>query len=120
MFFTVLIVEWLKTRRTPVRWLVWGTPLALAAPLIWYLAYKASGSAGQLMAYQTFFETWTALVIPVGAGLLTGILIHQEELAGSFNGLLGSGLSRTSIYLGKFMMLSLLSLTSTCWQRYFW
>lgn len=111
--FTVLSVEWLKTRRTPVRWLTFVIPVALAALLVWYFSLKAMTPDPRLMMYQAFFEIWTALVIPMGVGLLAGIMSHQEELAGSFNGLLGSGLSRTSIYLGKLIMLMLLSLAST-------
>lgn len=111
--FTVLSMEWLKTRRTPVRWLTFVTPVALAALLVWYFSLKAITPDIRPVMYQTFFEIWTALVIPMGVGLLAGIMIHQEELAGSFNGLLGSGLSRTSIYFGKLIMLMLLSMAST-------
>jgi ABC-2 type transport system permease protein len=40
-------------------------------------------------------------------------MIHQEELAGNFNGFLGSKLPRRDLYLGKLIMLILLASAST-------
>ena len=55
---------------------------------------------------------WTAVIIPLGAGLLAGFIIHEEELAGDFHGFLNSEVSRDSVYLGKFFSVDFLSLMS--------
>ncbi len=46
--------------------------------------------------------------MPLGAGLLSGYLVHEEELAGCFNGLLNTQVSRTKLYFGKFFLLTFL------------
>lgn len=112
-FIQILSAEWLKTKRTPVRWLAFLTPVAFAAVIIWYFSLKPGTPDLRPEIYETFFGFWAALVIPPGAGLLTGIMIHQEELAGDFNGFLGSKLPRACLYLAKLIMLILLSTAST-------
>lgn len=109
----MLISEWLKTKRTPIRWLTFFTPVLFAGFIIWYFSLKTITIDTQILIFEAFFEVWTALVIPLGAGLLSGIMIHQEELAGNFNGFLGSKLPRRDLYLGKLAMLILLTLVST-------
>ncbi|SET14578.1 lantibiotic immunity ABC transporter MutG family permease subunit [Anaerobranca gottschalkii] len=109
----ILISEWIKTKRTPIRWLAFLTPVIFAALIIWYFSLKAIMIDIQISIFQVFFEAWTALVIPFGAGLISGLMIHQEELAGSCNGFLGSKLPRRDLYLGKLSILILLASAST-------
>ncbi|OAT87130.1 lantibiotic immunity ABC transporter MutG family permease subunit [Desulfotomaculum copahuensis] len=109
----ILSAEWLKTKRTSVRWLTLLTPVVTAAVIIWYFSLKPAVSDSSTGVFQWFFGLWATIVIPLGAGLLPGIIIHQEELAGSFNGFLGSKLPRTSLYLGKLLLLIMLSTAST-------
>lgn len=109
----ILLSEWIKTKRTPLRWLVLLLPVVFAALMIWYFSIRISTPDIQIIMFQAFFEVWSALVIPLGAGLLSGMMIHQEELAGSFNGFLGSQLPRRDLYLGKFSILSLLASVGT-------
>ncbi|MGA8942109.1 MAG: lantibiotic immunity ABC transporter MutG family permease subunit [Thermoactinomyces sp.] len=105
--------EWLKTKRTPVRWLVFLFPVVFAALMIGYYSLRFNTAEIQGSMYQAFFEVWAALAIPLGAGLLSGMNIHQEELAGSFNGFLGTKLPRHYMYLGKLLFLFLLATAST-------
>ena len=42
------------------------------------------------------------MLLPLGVGILTGILVHEEEEAGNFYGLLQCSRKRSSLYLGKF------------------
>lgn len=109
----IFISEWIKTKRTPIRWLTFFTPVIFVALIVWYFSLKAITLDTQVSIFQAFFEVWTALVIPLGAGLISGLMIHQEELAGSFNGFLGSKLPRRALYLGKLTMLILLTSAST-------
>ncbi|HZK84186.1 MAG TPA: lantibiotic immunity ABC transporter MutG family permease subunit [Desulfosporosinus sp.] len=109
----LLLSEWLKTKRTPIRWLAFVTPVIFAALIIWYFSYQKVTTDTPFSIFRAFFEGWTALVIPIGAGLISGFIIHQEEMAGSFNGFLGSKLPRKDLYLGKLTMLILLTSAST-------
>lgn len=109
----ILISEWIKIKRTPIRWLTFFTPVIFAVFIIWYFSLRVITVDTQISIFQAFFETWTALIIPLGAGLLPGFMVHQEELAGDFNGFLASRLPRRDLYLGKLTMLILLVLTGT-------
>jgi len=109
----ILISEWLKAKRTPVRWISFLTPVVFTVLIVWYFSLRTITTDSQILIFEAFFEVWTALVIPLGAGLIPGIMIHQEELAGGFNGLLGSKLPRRNLYLGKITMLILLASIST-------
>ena len=109
----ILVSEWIKTKRTPIRWLTFLTPVIFTALIVWYFSLRTITVETQISIFEAFFESWTALVIPLGTGLISGIMIHQEELAGGFNGFLGSKLPRRSLYLGKLTMLILLASTST-------
>lgn len=109
----ILRSEWMKTKRTPVRWLAFLMPVLLAGVLIGYYSLRPLTPDIQLNIFVTFFELWTAFVIPMGAGLIPGIMVHQEELAGNFNGFLGSKMPRRKLYHGKLIMIILVALTST-------
>ncbi len=106
----LLSSEWLKTKRTAVRWLTFCMPVVYGLLIIGYVALRGIDENTQMLVFQSFFEGWTAFIIPLGAGILSGFIVHQEELAGSFNGFLSSKVSRHSLYLGK---LSILILTMT-------
>lgn len=109
----ILITEWHKTKRTPIRWVTFLVPIFFAAIIVWYFSVKTITTETEISIFQVFFEVWTALVIPLGAGLISGLMVYQEELAGSFRGFLGSKLSPKVLYLGKLTMLILLALIST-------
>ncbi|WP_422448116.1 ABC transporter permease [Thermoanaerobacterium sp. DL9XJH110] len=96
-FLNILSAEWLKTKRTPAGWVSFLTPFALAALLTWYFSLKKVTPDIQPAIYQAFFEVWAAVVIPAGAGLVSGMMVNQEELAGGFNGFLASRLPRSSL-----------------------
>ncbi|CAB3391602.1 lantibiotic immunity ABC transporter MutG family permease subunit [Kyrpidia spormannii] len=105
--------EWLKTKRTPIRWLTFFTPFLFVALMMGYFSLKAQTANVQISIFEVFFETWTVLAIPLGAGILSGFMIHQEAFAGSFHGFLGSQWPRRHLFLGKFSILVFLASTST-------
>ena len=109
----VLSAEWLKTKRSAIRGIVFFIPLLFDAVLIWYITPRGVNDNTQLPAFRIFFEAWTASVVPLGAGILSGFLIHQEELAGSFGGILSSKVRRNKLYLGKFIFSVILMTIST-------
>ncbi|QXM05468.1 lantibiotic immunity ABC transporter MutG family permease subunit [Crassaminicella indica] len=109
----ILWSEWIKTKRTPIRWLVFLMPVIFSGFIIWYYSNLTIKADVQISIFQTFFEIWSVLIIPLGAGLISGLMIHQEELAGSFNGLLGAKLQRRDLYLGKLAIIILCVSVST-------
>lgn len=90
-----------KTDGDPFSHILYAGPFSLCAA-----AYLIShpGST-QAFAFEGFFTIWTVFFIPIGAGVFAGFLVHEEELAGSFNGFLGTGISRIKLYMGKFSLL---------------
>jgi ABC-2 type transport system permease protein len=109
----VLSSEWLKTKRSAIRGIVFFIPLLFDAAIIWYISSRGVSDNTQLLAFRMFFEAWTTSVVPMGTGILSGFLIHQEELAGSFDGILSSKVSRNKLYLGKFIFSVILMTIST-------
>lgn len=108
-----LSAEWLKTKRTPIRWITFSAPVLFSVLIVWYFSLRGVDKTIELSVFQGFFQAWSTLVIPIGAGLLSGFMIYQEEMAGNFNGLLGAKTSRTSLFMGKLNMLILLTTAST-------
>ncbi len=109
----ILYAEWLKTKRTAVRLLTFCMPVVYAALIIGYFALRGIDKNDQTLVFQAFFEVWTACVVPLGIGILSGLIVHYEELAGNFNGLLGSKVSRYSLYWSKFILSVLIMTAST-------
>lgn len=99
----ILVSEWLRTKRTAIRWLTFFMPFFVAVCAIIYIAFRKGTT--QEFIFEGFFTIWTAVIIPVGAGVLSGYIVYEEEMAGNFNGFLSSGISRTKLYLGKFLLL---------------
>jgi len=88
-------------------------PVIYAALIIGYVFLRGVDENTQTLVFQILFEAWTAVIVPLGAGILSGFIVHQEELAGSFNGFLSSKVSRYSLYLGKLSILILTMSAST-------
>lgn len=109
----ILYAEWLKTKRTAVRLLTFCMPVVYTALIIGYFALRGIEKNNQTLVFQAFFEVWTVCVIPLGIGILSGLIVHYEELAGNFNGLLSCKVSRYCLYWSKFLLLVLIMTTST-------
>mgnify|MGYP002411404645 CR=1 FL=1 len=88
-------------------------PVVYAALTIGYIALRGVDNNTQILVFKIFSETWTAFVIPLSAGILSGFMVHQEELAGDFSGFLSGKVSRPQLYRGKFTLLVIAMTTST-------
>lgn len=109
----ILLAEWMKTKRTMVRWITFFLPLFLAGCIIGYITLRGAGKDFPMTTFQIFFETWTIFVIPMGVGILAGYVVHQEELAGSFNAFLSVSFSRNKLYLAKYLPICITIMIST-------
>lgn len=109
---SIFFAEWLKIKRSPIKWIPIIAPVFISGFLVWYFSIKVATGEFQFPIYQGFFEVWSIIIVPIGVGLLSGLMIHQEEITGGFNGLLGSKASRANLYLGKLLMLILLTTIS--------
>lgn len=99
----LLSSEWLRTKRTAVRWLTFLMPAVLSLCTAAYLSLRSDST--QAFAFEGFFTIWSGLIIPIAVGVLAGTVVHEEELAGNFIGFLGTGISRVKLFLGKFLLL---------------
>lgn len=99
----LLWAEWLKTKRSALRWLVLFLPVLMGLVLTWYVAGRLwiDGSS----AFSGFFSCWAALALPFLASIIAGQLAAEEEGAGSFMGLLLSAKPRVQLYLSKLLAL---------------
>jgi lantibiotic protection ABC transporter MutG family permease subunit len=109
----ILAMEWLKTKRTPLRLIAWVTPLLASPALLWYVGQRTVTAETPFWIYQVVFQCWGAVVVPVGASLLPGLLAYEEETSGHFFGLLQSRIPRKKLYLGKLGMAFILAMAST-------
>ena len=95
----VLLSEWLRTKRTAIRWFIFGLPVFLAGCTVVYLTLSPGST--QDFAFEGFFTIWSGIMIPVSVGILGGAVIREEELAGNFNGFLSFGVSRAENISGQ-------------------
>lgn len=97
--------EWLKTKRSALRPLVFGLPVVIAAVLAWYICGRPWIEAGA--AFSGFFSVWAAMVLPLALAIVSGQLVHEEEEAACFNGLLLCAKPRLALYGTKLVLLLL-------------
>ncbi|MGO0862089.1 ABC transporter permease, partial [Clostridioides difficile] len=76
----VLSSEWLKTKRTAIRWITFFMPVVIALCVVAYLIVRSKVT--YKFVFEGYFTVWTTIIIPVGVSLLSGFIIHEEELAG--------------------------------------
>lgn len=107
----LLWVEWLKTKRSALRWLVVLLPALMGMVLAWYVAGRPWMSA--VSAFSGFFSCWASLALPFLAAIAAGQLAAEEEGAGAFTGFLLSAKPRVQLYFGKLLMLVLLLASAT-------
>lgn len=99
----LLRAEWLKTKRTALRPLVFFAPFAMGGVLAWYVAGRPWIAPGT--AFSGFFSVWAALVLPLGLAVCAGQLVQEEEEAASLHGLLLCTRPRAVCYLTKLIVL---------------
>lgn len=100
----LLSSEWLRTKRTAIRWLTFPAPAVIALCVVGYLALRADST--QKFAFEGFYTIWTGMITPVAVGVLAGFIVHEEEMTGNFTGFLGAGISRPKLFFGKFLLLA--------------
>jgi ABC-2 type transport system permease protein len=99
----MLYADWMKTKRTSIRLVVYITPIAYSICMVMYNKHNKL----QIQNYDTFFNTM-AIILPIGIALISALICEQEENAGVFNGLLSIPASRMKIYLSKLIILILI------------
>jgi lantibiotic protection ABC transporter MutG family permease subunit len=103
-FLNVLSSEWLKTRRTTIRLIVFVTPIIYPIFMLWYFSRYNDPSFWQVKIYGGFFEV-LSVSLPIIISLLTGLIAYQEEKSGSFMNVLTGPVSRVKFYFGKLSLL---------------
>lgn len=104
----MLQMEWLKLKRTPLQWLLFAGPIGMAALIVWYYAGRTVTPGLPALIFETFVQGASAIAIPIGVGILAGYVILQEELAGNFNGFLGTAIPRSLLYVSKLLFMIVL------------
>lgn len=99
--------DWLKTRRTPLRFAILAAPAAYALLILLYYANRRTTPELPRDMLGAFSEGWTAM-LPLAVGLLAGLLALQEEHAGNFAALLGSTAPRPVVYAARLLQLVLI------------
>ncbi|AFK87269.1 MULTISPECIES: lantibiotic immunity ABC transporter MutG family permease subunit [Thermoanaerobacterium] len=100
----ILYSEIIKTKRTPLRYITFLLPVLFSSAFLWYSSVR---SLSVFYIHQDFFEIWTALFVPVMAGLLFGLAANQEENAGGFINMFCNNFERSNLYIGKFIFIAL-------------
>ncbi|MCB2309178.1 lantibiotic immunity ABC transporter MutG family permease subunit [Clostridium estertheticum] len=93
-----------KLRHTSILWIHLVIPLAAA--FIFSLYYHIT-SRNSVMDIKVYLEA-LAIAFPLLIGLISGIVIEQEEQAGNFQVMLATSKSKCTMYLSKLILLLLL------------
>ncbi|MBW9151235.1 lantibiotic immunity ABC transporter MutG family permease subunit [Clostridium estertheticum] len=96
--------DFYKLRHTSIPWIHLLIPLAGA---IMFLAYYRVSSWDTVKKITGYLET-LAIAFPLLIGIISGIVIEQEEQAGNFQTLLCNTKSKNTTYLSKLIVLLLL------------
>ncbi|NKF06124.1 lantibiotic immunity ABC transporter MutG family permease subunit [Clostridium gasigenes] len=96
--------DFYKLRHTSIPWIHLLIPLAGA---IMFLAYYRLSSFDSVKKISGYLEI-LAIAFPLLIGIISGIVIEQEEQAGNFQTLLCSTKSKCTTYLSKLIVLLLL------------
>lgn len=107
----IFCAEWLKTKGGALRPLVFLLSPLVGAVLAWYVVGRPWIAAGS--AFSGFFSVWAVLVMPLALAIVAGQLVHEEEDAANFNGLLLCAKPRALLYLVKLAL-------SAGWRRFRW
>lgn len=107
----IFCAEWLKTKGGALRPLVFLLSPLVGAVLAWYVVGRPWIAAGS--AFSGFFSVWAALVMPLALAIVAGQLVHEEEDAANFNGLLLCAKPRALLYLVKLALLLALAAVAT-------
>lgn len=99
----LLIAEWLKTKRSALRWLIGTLPVVVGGILGWYIVGRPWITAAS--AFSGFFSVWSAMVVPLGIAICAGQLAAEEAESG-FTAMLLCARPRVAIYLAKLIMLA--------------
>lgn len=124
--FRLLRSDWLKMKRTPLRWAIIIAPFGYALIFLWYFSTYQITSDLQYKIYRDFFEA-LAVLMPLVISVVTSLFCLQEEQAGSFSVVLGSPISKPLIYVNKLGMMiavqagcMLISVTTLLLGMKFW
>lgn len=102
--------EWLKIKRTGIRWMVIAFPILLAFFTLLYI-WTHKGIV-RINLINTWFNIWLSLIMPLFIGVLVGLDIHKEAEIKQFSALFADQISRKKIFLTKYIFLCLCFLVS--------
>jgi hypothetical protein len=108
MWFYTFKAEFLKYRRTSALFLAVGIPLAINALfLLVYLLNSPRKSATAAQNWELFLGNllgaWAGLFLPVGLGILAGLVLGLEHSDNQWKQQLILGATRVQIYVGKWL-----------------
>lgn len=89
--------EWLKIKRTGIRWMVIAFPILLAFFTLLYI-WTHKGIV-RINLINTWFNIWLSLIMPLFIGVLVGLDIHKEAEIKQFSALFADQISRKKIFL---------------------
>jgi len=112
MFWRLLRSDWLKLKRSVLFWTAVWIPAGYALLLTAYFASSPDSPELAIRSYRVFIEGWSVL-LPMILGVWSGLIGAQEEQAGQFAAMLGTGASRPLIYIGKWSMLAFMTIAGT-------
>ncbi|MCB2338812.1 lantibiotic immunity ABC transporter MutG family permease subunit [Clostridium estertheticum] len=100
--------DFYKLRHTSIPWIHLLIPLAGAFMFLLYYHTTSKNSISDIRAYLEIL----CIAFPLLIGIISGIIIEQEEQAGNFQTLLCSTKSKNTTYLSKLIVLLLLGIFS--------
>ena len=107
---SLLLSEWLKSKRTGIRWLGFLLPPLFSLAVAGYIVLR--GQLSETEIFQLFFFSWEGLMVPIMTGILAASLVQEEAFAGNFTGYLTRSIDRKKLYFSKYLFLLLFHFVS--------
>ena len=107
----LILVEWIKTKRTAIRWITFLLPVLISGCIIGYTVVHGRYNYFEMNIFKTFFEALAIFIVPPGVSILTAQVVYEEELAGGFNMFLSEKFPRYKLYLSKFCIMNIILIT---------
>jgi Uncharacterized protein conserved in bacteria len=108
--WSVLSSEWIKWRKSPIVWLIFVSP-ALCT-LIGLIESEDGGSNQWIQLLQMMGVMHALLLLPLLTGVFAAAVCRLEHAGGGWKQLLALPVSRSAVFIGKFISVMLLLLAT--------
>ena len=106
MLTRILQSEWLKLKRTSLRWVVFAFFIAYSILMVWFSGNLFQYNNIIFEMYQAFFAL-CGILIPICLSIYIGMINLLEKNAGNFRNVIGSPFGKIKIFICKNILVNI-------------